>query len=85
MFVVASGSYDNSMAIGTQEEIDRLSKRRCEIWAGAEPSPGEVSSITSRLADLYETRRAEEARGRAGDRTEIARRAKVEAEIERLM
>jgi hypothetical protein len=44
-----------------------------------------MRDITSRLADLYEARRISEAQERAGDRTEITRRAKVEAEIERLM
>lgn len=69
-----------------QAEIDKLSARRQEIWAGAPAvSDDEVSQITARLADLYEARRVEEAQVRAGDRAEITRRAKVEAEIERLM
>ena len=69
-----------------QAEIDKLSARRQEIWAGAQTlSDDEVQRITSRLSDLYEARRIEEAQVRAGDRAEITRRAKVEAEIERLM
>jgi hypothetical protein len=67
-------------------EIEKLSARRQEIWAGAPMSTDdELHRITNRLADLYEERRIAAARLRGGDRSDITRRAKVEAEIERLM
>lgn len=67
-------------------EIEKLASRRQAIWFGdAVGAPTEVRSLTAKLADLFEERRIEDARGRTGDRTEIARRARIETELERLM
>ena len=66
-------------------EIERLARRRQEVWSGApETGPQEVKEITARLAELTERRRVVDAQERAGDRGTIARRAKVESELERL-
>lgn len=68
------------------DEIDRLSRRRQALWAGAPAdSPAEVSRITTRLADLYEQKRHDHARTSSRRRAEIVRRARVEWELERLV
>lgn len=63
-------------------EIDSLSRRRQEIWAGAPHEPGEADHIARRLEELYEERRARAAGG--ADRDEISRRARTESELSRL-
>lgn len=69
-------------------EIDRLSRRRHELWAqGGGPDPHEVGRISARLHEAYEelrlARAAEEVGGRK--RADIVRQARVESELERLM
>lgn len=68
----------------TDAEIERLSRRRQEIWNGARSDAGEVARIARSLAGLYEEKRREGASD-AGSPAEIAKRARVEAELERLM
>lgn len=69
-----------------EAEIARLVKLRQDIWGGrAEGAPGEAKRIASKLADLYDERRAMEARDRTLTRADVIRRARVESELERLM
>lgn len=68
------------------DEIEKLSARRQEIWAGAQAEEGEVDRIGTKLADLHEERRISRAKETSGKgRSEIVRSAKLDAEIERLM
>jgi hypothetical protein len=66
-------------------EIERLSRMRHDIWAGRERAGEGVGSLTTRLADLFEVKRAAIAQRRDGDRATIIQRAKAETELERLM
>ena len=66
-------------------EIERVAQRRHAAWRGEFGDGFEVPRLTAQLHDLYEERRIEDARKRSGNRSEIARRAKVETELERLM
>jgi hypothetical protein len=69
----------------TDAEIERLSRRRQEIWFGYEQAPaGEAARLGRSIAALFEEKRTEEARGQHGP-ADIAKRARVEAELERLM
>lgn len=65
-------------------EIERLSRRRQEIWAGAPSEPGEIKKISDLLAALYEERRTENGQPNR-TRADVIRRARVESELERLM
>lgn len=69
----------------TTTEIERLSERRQEVWAGApEREDDEARKIGKRLEALYETRREEECAGRNGSRDTLQSIAKVESELDKL-
>lgn len=70
------------------EEIDRLSEQRVRLWnslsGGRDPETvEEIKRLDGELAALWEAHRAERARIRFGERTEIVRRARQEERLER--
>lgn len=70
----------------TDEMIDRLTRRRQELWAsGALAEPGELARLAHRIDDLYAQRRIERASHVSGSREEISRRARIEVELERMI
>jgi hypothetical protein len=69
-----------------QAQIDELSRRRQDLWAGDGDDAAEVGRIGRRLADLYEAKRISSAQDTGGrSRAEIVRQARVESELERLI
>lgn len=66
-------------------KIEALSAQRQLIWrigVGFEDLP----AIAAQLADLYETKRHDDAATRSGvSRADILRRARIESELERLI
>ena len=67
-------------------EIERLSRRRQDIWSGAESAAGETDRIAKQLAEIYELKREHEAQaGTPKKRTARIAAAGVERELERLM
>jgi len=68
------------------EEIAAVSERRAQLWRDRGSDPAEVDRCTQLLKDLYAQRRDERAHSERGlDTLLILRRARIEAELERLM
>lgn len=70
------------------EEIHILSEQRVRLWnslaGGRNPAiVEEIKRIDADLVALWEAHRAERARIRFGERTEIVRRARQEERLER--
>jgi hypothetical protein len=70
------------------QQIDRLSERRVHLWnslsEGRDPAVvDEIKAIDAELVSLWEAHRAERARIRFGERTEIVRKARQEERLER--
>jgi len=64
--------------------IDRLSRRRQELWASGD-AKNEVAAISRQLAEAYEDVRQQRARRHGADRAAIVKTARVESELERLI
>jgi hypothetical protein len=69
-------------------EIDALSERRTTLWnslsGGRDPDVVEqIKDLDAKLVALWAEHRAERARIRFGDPTEIVRRARAEERLER--
>jgi hypothetical protein len=70
--------------VSTVDEIERLSRRRSKLRLAGDQT-GEIDRLTDRLEDLYSRKRSEQAQQGARSRADITRRARVEAELERLI
>lgn len=68
---------------GVDEEIEFLTELRRRIWAGE--AEGRPEDITEKLAELFDQRRRARAEQLHGNPSEIIRRARIEAELERMM
>ena len=67
-----------------EEQIEQLSVERQQLWREGDPT-GRAKEIAKRLTDLYEEKRIEATRQRGVAPTaEIVKRARIEAELERL-
>ena len=71
------------MATTLSSRIDRLSRERQALWAAGEG--GRAARVSRDLEDLYAQRRAARAREQHGSKTDVVRRAKAEAELEKLI
>ena len=80
--------WDMTTITSIHEEIDLLSEQRVRLWnslsEGRDPATIEqIKRIDGELVELWEAHRAERARIRFGERTEIVRRARQEERLER--
>lgn len=67
------------------ERIHELSERRSALWAAGVPDPAELVRVTAELEAAYETKRLARAQGKGGTNRQIAKRARIELELEQLM